>query len=187
MKMEFEVKMTLSVEDQLAVFRAGKVHFKNRPKDPSDTSLGFSKGKMVLLYMAVLAVVVASLFVREIHWLLNGLPIFVAGILFTFVMLYRSSNSEKSLRKRFAKNEFTGELRVIHFFDDGFQDAFSDREIRYMYRAVQAVYETEAHFILFVTKATAEVVKKSAFTTGDPAQFADFIQQKTGLSIQYLK
>lgn len=184
--MEFEVKMTLSVEDHMAAFRAGKVHFKNNPGDTAASNV-VSRGKSILWYAVLLVVFVASLFVRELHWLLRGLPIFVLGMLFTLVLLYRASNSEKSLRKRFAKNEFTGELRVIHFSDDGFQNALSDREIRYMYRAVQAVYETEAHFILFVTKATAEVVKKSAFTIGHPAQFADFIQQKTGLSIQYLK
>lgn len=185
--MEFEVRMTLSVEDQLAVFRAGKVHFKNRPKDAPDTSLRPSRGKTVLLWAVGLAAFVVGYFVRGIHWMLGGLLAFMSGVLFTLVLLYRASNSEKSLRKRFAKNESTGELRVIHFSDDGFQNSIVDRETRYSYRAIQAVYETDEYFILFVTKTTAEAVRKSAFTTGAPADFADFIQQKTGLTVQYLK
>lgn len=184
--MEFEVRTTFSVEDHMTAFRVGKVHFKNNPENTAASNV-LSRGKMILLWVMGLAAFVVGYFVRGIHWLLRGLPIFVLGMLFALVLLYRSSNSEKALRKRFAKDEFIGRLHVIHFSDDGFQSIVPDREIRYSYHAVQAVYETGNYFILLVAKATAEVVKKSAFTLGDPADFADFIQQKTGLTVQYLK
>ncbi len=44
--------------------------------------------------------------------------------------------------------------------------------------------ETRGYFVLYIQNRLAHVIPKSAFVQGDPADFAAFIQEKTGLKLE---
>ena len=55
------------------------------------------------------------------------------------------------------------------------------------YPALIKLVETDGYFLLYVQKGAAYIVPKSAFTVGDPAQFAAFIEEKTGLKFRRVR
>ncbi|MGN0801626.1 MAG: YcxB family protein [Candidatus Faecivicinus sp.] len=55
------------------------------------------------------------------------------------------------------------------------------------YPVLIKLVETDGYFLLYVQKGVAYIVPKNAFTVGDPAQFAAFIEEKTGLKFRRVR
>ena len=73
---------------------------------------------------------------------------------------------------------------TLAFYDDYVLSSTNLDEGKTQYDAFVRLVETEAYFYLFVQKRMAHVVSKDGFTQGDPAGFAAFISEKTGLPVK---
>lgn len=73
------------------------------------------------------------------------------------------------------------------FFSERFQadEAYILHQVAYP--AVQAVLETDAAYYLFVGQEHMLMLRKREFVQGDPEQFRDFIAQKTGKEVEFVK
>lgn len=76
---------------------------------------------------------------------------------------------------------------TLAFHDDCVHGSTNLDESKTQYDAFVRLVETEAYFYLFVQKRVAHVVAKDGFILGDPAGFAAFISEKTGLPVQKKK
>ena len=73
------------------------------------------------------------------------------------------------------------------FFSESFQTDEAYILHQAAYPAVQAVLETDAAYYLFVGQEHMLMLRKREFTQGGPEQFRDFIAQKTGRPVEYVK
>lgn len=55
------------------------------------------------------------------------------------------------------------------------------------YPALIKLVETDGYFLLYVQKGVAYILPRNAFTVGDPAQFAAFIEERTGLQFRRMR
>lgn len=73
---------------------------------------------------------------------------------------------------------------VYVFGDEAFTVSNRLENVESKYPVLIKLVETDGYFLLYVQKAAAYIVPKNAFTAGDPAQFAAFIEEKTGLKFR---
>lgn len=76
---------------------------------------------------------------------------------------------------------------TVSFFSERFQadEAYILHQVAYP--AVQAVLETDAAYYLFVGQEHMLMLRKREFVQGTPEQFRDFIAQKTGRAVEFVK
>ena len=58
---------------------------------------------------------------------------------------------------------------------------------QYPYENVGTVCEMRDYFVFFLGKRHGQIYPKSGFLEGTPEDFRDFIEEKTGLAIRYVK
>lgn len=73
------------------------------------------------------------------------------------------------------------------FQEDGIFQSNEVVSSEFRYEGIQAIFHKKERYFLRMDERRFIVLPERNFTTGDPVQFADFIQQKTGLTVQYLK
>lgn len=56
----------------------------------------------------------------------------------------------------------------------------------FYYSTLTALYETEAHFVLPLSTKASMVLDKGGFVQGSVAEFRNFIQEKTGRTMQFV-
>lgn len=76
---------------------------------------------------------------------------------------------------------------AVSFWEDRIQAEETHILHQLSFHSVQTVMETEAAYYLFVGEEHVLMVRKREFTVGDPEQFRDFIQQKTGRPVEFVK
>ena len=77
-----------------------------------------------------------------------------------------------------------GKPQLYTFDESTVTEGEGEQKITAPYSEVYAAYESEDHFFLFMSRRDGYIMKKSDFVEGDPAQFAAFLQEKTGRSVQ---
>ena len=55
------------------------------------------------------------------------------------------------------------------------------------YTEIRAFCESKDYFALLLGRSHGQIYDKNGFTWGTPDEFREFIQQKTGLKVQYIK
>jgi len=74
---------------------------------------------------------------------------------------------------------------LYRFSADGFHIRNAQQEGKASYRAIVNAAEDDRYYFLFINEATAHLLRKADFTLGDPAAFAAFIEDRTGLKVTY--
>jgi hypothetical protein len=75
---------------------------------------------------------------------------------------------------------------VEYQFDpEGFHIKNAIRQGRTGYDSIVNAAENPEYFFLFINTTTAHVLRKTDFLLGDPASFAAFIENRTGLNMQF--
>lgn len=82
---------------------------------------------------------------------------------------------------------FKGVEFSYQFTPDGFTEQSQFGTSQYNYTIILQVVENPTHYFLFVTGNAAHMLHKDAFTQGDPEQFREFIAQKTGKEVEFVK
>lgn len=78
------------------------------------------------------------------------------------------------------------ERRFI-FQDEQLCSSGTQCEACYDYDAVTYIRENAERFFLYTSDNQFYIFRKDSFTQGDPEQFREFIQQKTGKAVEYVK
>ena len=80
------------------------------------------------------------------------------------------------------------EFEQKFYFDDASMVAQGGTEkVVHQYGEFRDLAETEDYFVLFLHKGAGYILDKKGFLTGTPAQFGEFIKEKTGKDIPFVK
>lgn len=163
MEEKFKVQTSISLEDMVALqkvvrMKAGKVLiWIGTIICTIDTILLWvwnSEDKILLSVLALLVWAIVLFLDRFVGW-----------------RVYRGRN--RGVKE--ISYTFCGETLLI-------QDALEEGKIGYA--AFTRLAEDRKRYFLFVQKHAAYILPKSDFTQGDPAEFAAFIAEKTGLKMK---
>ena len=100
------------------------------------------------------------------------------------IILVGTARASRLLWRNYADRveEFT-----LTFTEDGYTDVNSVSQSRLDYSVVNGILEDASRYYLLLCNGKAMFIRKDRFTHGDPEQFRDFIQQKTGKPVEYVK
>ena len=109
----------------------------------------------------------------------------VIGALSLFRGLFYNRLSARASRKVMVEGTDRWTLR---FGEEGLAGESGDGVgSAYPYSKVRGVYETGEYFLLQIDKLHGVIVDKNGFTQGTPADFREFICQRTGLTVQSVR
>ena len=92
---------------------------------------------------------------------------------------------EDALQARITLRKIDPDMRLNETeFND---DCFVASELAYHYDDVNYALETKDYFLLFISKQKGKICAKDGFTTGDPDAFRAFLEEKTGVSVEYVE
>ena len=80
-----------------------------------------------------------------------------------------------------------GEVHHYRFCEDGCFYCSNVNEQRIDWSLFQELVETPYAYLLFMASGAAHIIRKSAFTQGDPEGFRDFISRAAGKPVRYVK
>jgi len=108
----------------------------------------------------------------------------LGGFLMIYAFLVGSFAS--SARKQAEDDAKRGEI-VVLFTEEtvSLSDAVSSTQ--WQYTAFQGFYHKKDRYFLKINDHKFMLIPETAFISGNPAEFEDFITHKTGLALQYLK
>lgn len=79
-------------------------------------------------------------------------------------------------------------VQTTYLFDEAAMHVQSELESSAVsYTAIENVLESEHIFALYINKASAHIFSKENFTKGTPEAFRDFISEKTGQQVRFVK
>ena len=73
------------------------------------------------------------------------------------------------------------------FSEDGYFSVSELGETQWKYDKIKAIVETPAYFIFVFSQNHAQVYNKSGMTGGTVDEFRDFIEKKTGVTVEKMK
>ena len=115
----------------------------------------------------------------------------VAGLLFCFMLLSTYTliftgivKVSKILWRNYADrvDPFT-----LDFAEEFLTSTDPLSQSRYEYAVIKDIWEDNSRFYLHMYHGLIIILRKNAFTQGDPEQFREFIAQKTGKAVEYVK
>lgn len=116
------------------------------------------------------------------------LPYLLIGILCLLVDQLASPIERLCVTKYLAIMTYLAKKeRIFHFSEQEMITSCGHTEDRLRYHEIINLLFCNDRYFLQINKLQFHVLPMRSLVSGDPAQFADFIQQKTGLTIQYLK
>ena len=75
----------------------------------------------------------------------------------------------------------------LRFTDEGIQVSSSAAQGTNLHSKYGKIVETKEYFLLYPQKNLANVLPKADFTVGNPDEFAAFLAEKTGLTVEKLR
>lgn len=189
--MMFEVKETHARADLFALHRATLLKTRN--------STFFSRISSVLVGIPVIIAGVYTLWnviLAMIQLFQQGDTQYLLSILLGFVFSFALLDFGLLMLFNFEifgflfawrGYRFKGVEFSYQFAPDSFteQSQFGTSQLKYS--IILQVVEDPSHYFLFVSGNAAHMLRKDAFTQGDPEQFREFIQQKTGKAVEFVK
>lgn len=89
-----------------------------------------------------------------------------------------------NMRRRLVQNAENMSMNIDYqFLDDNFTVTYPGQSETIAYRDLKRAVETEHYFFLYTDVRMAHILPKKDFTWGDPAAFAPFIAEKSGLTV----
>lgn len=142
----------------------------------------FSRGAHLFSYV-VMAMCLLSIWVRWGEW---G-EVALHGVIFGLLLLLRLG--EDWLNGYLAyKQKLPGMDDVTTVFrQDGYEGCMAGATTKWSYDAIQTLAETEHYFVFLLNKTYAQAYDKRQITGGGVDQLREFLYQKTGKQIQYIK
>lgn len=132
---------------------------------------------LVMLGMGLLVLIGAGPLTLEILLLAGGLLYIGLSIFYHRLVAWKS-------RRMLIKN--TGEITVT-LDDAGVRECSEKVEGFYPYQAFIGCVYSPGWYFLFLDKKHAVILPEGAMIAGDPEHFRDFIQEKTGKPVEYVK
>ena len=86
-----------------------------------------------------------------------------------------------------AKQAINVENLTMKFTDEGLTEQSSKATLQMPYTAFERVLHFNGRYFLFVDRMHAYILPEDRFAVGDPADFPQFITEKAGKSIEYIK
>ena len=127
-----------------------------------------------------LIIMVVSFFAGDRGWVINAL---LAGIMLACVLGEDTVNGLIAFRQILPDNR---EVNVT-FREDRYIQRSRASETWWNYHPITAIAEDKDYFALVIDKNHGQIYAKAGFEWGDPDEFREFIQRKTGLKVQKIK
>ena len=127
--------------------------------------------------------------------LLSGRPNLLtamgAVMLYLGIRRFRKKEAAEGVKSRafqqaFQENVTDNPMRFT-FEEDGFYIWEPSGSASYRYHALDAVWEDRERYYLILPEKKWWALQKNAFTMGDPVNFCNFIEAKTGKAIETIK
>lgn len=100
------------------------------------------------------------------------------------VALLRRSNSKAMVNRSWNQYPNKGVTMTYTFYGDRFTEVDEvSGEHEFPYISVTSVNEDDNHYFLFNADNAAHMIRKDSFTEGDPEKFANFIREKSAVTI----
>lgn len=163
MEAKFKVQTTISLEDMVALQRVSQAKW----------------GKILLWISAIICTVNSILL-----WAWNSeekILLSVVTLLVWAVVLFLDRFSGWLFYR--GRNRALKEISYT-FSDETVQIQDTLEEGKLNYAAFVKLMEDRKYFFLFVQKHAAHILPKADFMQGDPADFAAFIAEKTGIEVK---
>lgn len=160
---KFKVQTSTSLEDMVALQKVSQMKV----------------GKVLIWICAIICTIDSILL-----WVWNGedkILMLVLALLVWAIALFL----DRFVGWRVYRGRNRGVKEISYTFCDEtllIQDALKEGKIGYA--AFTRLVEDRKRYFLYVQKRAAFILPKSDFTKGDPAEFAAFIAEKTGLKIK---
>ena len=188
--MEFTVKLVYNEEDLLAL-----VHAHRWPKGQNRVLRKAALVIGVLLTALVFAAAVRSCTSEILHSLPGAepapeIPNLMLGIFFwgAVGLSLVTRNSDWYWKKLTWKSyQEKGSELDYRFSEDGFTVTLPTSRTEMAYSSIAGVFEDAGHYVLLLPAKNGFILRKDAFTQGTPEQFRDFIAQKTGRPVKYVR
>ena len=127
--------------------------------------------------------------------LLSGRPNLLTGMgavmLYFGIRKFRKKEAAEGVKSRAFQQAYQERVADspmrFTFEEDGFYVWEPSGSASYRYHAVDAVWEDGERYYLIFPEKKWRVLQKSAFTKGDPVSFCDFIEAKTGKTVEIIK
>ena len=188
--MEFAVKLVYNEDDLLAL-----VHAHRWPKGQNRV---LRRAALIIGLLLTLLVILAAMrsCTNEILQALPGAepapekPNLMLGFFFwgAVGLSLVTRNSDWYWKKMTWKSypEKGNELDY-RFSEDGFTVTLPTSRTEMAYTSIAGVFEDTGHYVLLLPAKTGYILRKDAFIQGSPEQFRDFIAQKTGRAVEFVK
>jgi len=94
---------------------------------------------------------------------------------------------QDTLQARFTLRKLDPAMRDYEtvFDEDGFVVSTEETEMECAYESIRYSYETEDHFLFFISKEKGKIFAKKGFENGEIDAFRAFIAKKTGKPVEY--
>lgn len=171
MEARFAAKQYLNEEDVIAFVKA---HYRKQ----------LSKGVLISVLSFVILFVLSNLIWDWLSWT----AVVVSCIVFCIIVLWEMRLLPRKIAREMMKaaNPKAG-TTVLSLYDDKAIDQDNLSEHVMCYGNFLEFVETEDYFFLYIQKNQAYMLNKLNFTHGNPAEFAAFISEKTGLEVKRVK
>lgn len=191
--MEFDIRLDYTMDDFQAYWQAytWKRQQQNRPEARKTPKTASPKQLTWLgvffLAAGILTAVMMSVGMGVLEMLL-GVLLMIGG--------WRGKHPKKSgkpsysrwTRQVWKKHQETGPLYNCCFTDDGVWVHDSRSDHRYDYGALEALWEDESYFYLLLSTAQgACILRKDAFTKGNPEDLPSYWQSRTGKTAERVR
>lgn len=193
MNSRFKIEETVTIEDWEAysnTFMSHKLHLGgllavSRAEGPVNGVLGI----LLIVVGGFLLLSLLSFLGNKAMYPILPLIIFMcaSSLFFGIRMFQRRKPSKSRLGDLLSRSGLTDAPMEFWFEDDAFFVRADNTSSSYRYHALSDVWESGSHFYLFCSGKMQYILRKDAFTQGDPEQFREFIQQKTGKAVEYAK
>ena len=172
---KFVVKPKLErrlLEDLVALhFKVGK-----------DTDTKVSRAaNIVLLVMGIILLACSAV----LFWLggVSGTAL-LSLALGAFAVVWFAFRGRIAARRMQRNSEKYAQDQVITLDDAGIRAESKAAQAAYQYAAVEAIYRWRGAYVLYVDKIHIIPLPTADFIEGDPAEFGEYLSEKTGLPVQ---
>ena len=193
MDSRFKISETLTAEDWeafnlcLLSRKAGRgfgavTRMASAIESPNRSFLG-----ILMIAIGVFCLYSTTLFIGVENAMVGAGPALFLGCscLFFGIRTFRQRKTS-SFAAALPKYRLIGIPTDFTFEDDAFFIRADNDSSSYRYHVISDVWEDKTIFCLFGT-GIQYILRKDAFTQGDPEQFREFIAQKTGKEVEFVK
>lgn len=187
----FKVKTVYDENDLMMLFRVNRWPKDGGRKHPILKKIGFTAG-IILVALMLLSGIMN--FIAEIKLSLSGVhaardSYYLGFVFWLAIGLFLVINNGDWIWKKASWKSYQEKGTELNFCfsETGFTVLLPTSSSEILYSGLARLYEDASCYVLMLPTNADYVLRKSAFIEGDPEQFRDFIQQKTGKPVTVIK